>query len=91
MPNALSLIEDKIRAVKGENTLSLEYQLVTGRMAGRLSIYKEFAYTGTNLTGIAVWDGPEKETHLLSISLSYTGTNLTQKTVTDKISGNLFR
>jgi hypothetical protein len=81
MPNALSLVEDKIRAVKGENTLSLEYQLISGRMAGRLTVHKEFSYVGANLTGIQVWDGPLKETLLITIAFTYTGSNLTRKTV----------
>jgi hypothetical protein len=88
MPNnALSLVEGKIRSVKGENTLSLEFQLVSGRMAGRLTVHKEFDYEGDVLTGIEVWESPSKEELLLTFAFTYTGQNLTQKVVTDEISG----
>jgi hypothetical protein len=85
MPNALSLSGGTVRAVHGEKTLSLEYQLVSGRLAGYSSLHKEYDYTDGDLTSINVWDSAAKLTQIFSYILSYTDGDLTQKVVTDHI------
>ena len=66
--------------------LSLEYQLVLGRLVNQPSLHKIYSYSGGNLTAITVYNDADLTTQLLSISLSYTGSNLTQKVLTDLIS-----
>ena len=85
MPNALSVQSGIVRAVKGENTLSLDYQLIQGRIAGYTSLYKEFGYTDGNLASINVWNNDAKSIYLLQILFSYTSGNLTSKVITDQV------
>lgn len=47
--------------------------------------YKEFIYTGSDLTSMNIWDSPSKVVQYYSISYLYTLGNLTQ-TVTTRIS-----
>lgn len=89
MPNALSIQSGIIRAVKGENTLSLDYQIIQGRIAGYTSLYKEFGYTGDNLTSIGVWNSSDKDVYLLSITFSYSSGNLITKVVTDQVTSRV--
>jgi hypothetical protein len=67
--------------------LSKEYQLISGRLVDYPVVHKEFSYTGTNLTGISVWNGPAKQILLITIQFAYTGSNLTQKNVSDVVGG----
>jgi hypothetical protein len=85
MPNALSLVGNQVRAVKGERTLSPEYQLVSGILANYPEAYTEFTYTGSNLTGISIWASLAKVTLLVTKTFSYSGGNLVSKVVTDEI------
>ncbi len=58
---------------------------VVYKTVGNDPVYKEFTYTGDNLTLINTWDNSDKDTFLVSTALSYTGSNLTQKVVTDQV------
>ena len=71
------------------NDLSLEYQLVLGRLLNQPSLYKEFSYTGDNLTAINIWANSSKTTQLMTIAFEYTGDNLSQKILTDLIGGDV--
>jgi hypothetical protein len=58
---------------------------VVYKTVGDDPVYKEFTYTGENLTLINTWDNSDKDTFLVSTALSYTGSNLTQKVVTNQL------
>jgi hypothetical protein len=58
---------------------------VVYKTVGSDPVYKEFTYTGENLTLINTWDNSDKDTFLVSTTLSYTGSNLTQKVVTNQV------
>jgi hypothetical protein len=85
MPNALSIQSGLVRAVRGESTLSAEYQLVSGILANYPEAYVEYSYTDSNLTGISIWDNSEKDTLLITKTFAYTDGNLTTKTVVDVV------
>lgn len=63
--------------------VSLQYQLILGRLASQPQLYREFTYTSNNLTGIDAWTTSEKITKIFEIRFTYTGANLTQKVLTD--------
>lgn len=69
--------------IKGVTNLSLQYQLILGRLASQPQLYREFTYTSENLTGIDAWTTPEKTTKIFEVRFTYTGSNLTQKVLTD--------
>jgi hypothetical protein len=48
-------------------------------------VYKEFTYTGDNLTLINTWDTEDKNIFLFSTQLTYLGDNLVEKVVTDHV------
>ncbi|MBE9111463.1 hypothetical protein IQ273_18835 [Nodosilinea sp. LEGE 07298] len=87
MPNALSIVGNNIRAIKGEDTLTLEHQLLSGRLSGHRSLHKEFDFDGETITGYHQWDGPDKETLLITVEFTFTGGNIIQKRITDEVSG----
>ncbi|MBW4482977.1 MAG: hypothetical protein KME14_10570 [Tildeniella torsiva UHER 1998/13D] len=85
MPNALSLVGNDIRAIKGEETLTLAHQLLSGRLSGHHNLHKEYGYDGNNIVGYSQWDGSDKETLLLSVAFTFAGGNIIQKVITDEV------
>ena len=85
MPNALSVQAGLVRAVRGESTLSPEYQLVSGVISDYPEAYQELSYTGSNLTGISIWSTPAKTLLLITKTFGYSSGNLVTKTVTDVV------
>lgn len=69
--------------IQGGTNLSLQYQLILGRLASQPQLYREFTYTSENLTGIDAWTTPEKTTKIFEVRFTYTGSNLTQKVLTN--------
>lgn len=69
--------------IQGGTNLSLQYQLILGRLASQPQLYREFTYTNENLTGIDAWTTPEKTTKIFEVRFTYTGSNLTQKVLTN--------
>lgn len=66
-----------------EDSLSIDAQLRLNIIPDYLAPYKEFTYTGSNLTAIQSYESPSKAIHLRSVTLSYSGSNLASKVVTD--------
>lgn len=69
--------------------LSLEYQLVLGRLISQPSLHKTLSYSDGNLVAINVYNDSSLTTQLLEITFSYTGSNLTQKVLTDVIANKI--
>ncbi len=90
-PAPIVEVQSFVGGITYSGTISLEYQLTLGRLLNQNppSLYKEFTYSGDNLTEIRAWNNSSKDTYLLRIQLSYTGSNLTQKILTDQISGRV--
>jgi hypothetical protein len=63
--------------------LSLQYQLILGRLASQPQLYREFTYINDSLTGIDAWATSNKIIKIFEIRFTYTGSNLTQKTLRD--------
>jgi hypothetical protein len=69
--------------------ISLDYQLVLGRLISQPSLYKELTYVSGDLTEIKIWNNSAKDTYLLRIQFSYTDGDLTQKVLTDQVTGRV--
>lgn len=85
MPNALSIVGNDIRAIRGEDTLTLAHQLLSGRLSGHRNLHKEFDYDGEAIVGYSQWNGPSKDTLLITVQFTFTGGNITQKVITDEV------
>ena len=53
--------------------------------AAQSTKYTEFTYTGTDLTGVDIWDTSGKATKLFTKVISYSGGDISQITITDEI------
>lgn len=69
--------------------LSLDYQLILGRLVNQPSLHKILSYSDGNLTSIEVYNDNTLTTQLLDIQFTYTSGNLTQKVLTDVVSGRV--
>ena len=69
--------------IQGGTQLSLQYQLILGRLLNQPQLFREFGYTSGNLTAIDAWTNPDKLVKMFEIRFTYTGANLTQKVLTD--------
>lgn len=69
--------------------LSLDYQLILGRLVNQPSLHKVLSYNSGNLTSIEVYNDNTLTIQLLDIQFTYTSDNLTQKVLTDVISGRV--
>jgi hypothetical protein len=69
--------------------LSIEYQLVLGRLVNQPSLYKQLTYTDGDLTAIAVYTDDTLDTQLLDIEFTYDNGDLVEKKLTDLISNKV--
>lgn len=69
--------------------LSLDYQLILGRLVNQPSLHKVLSYNSGNLTSIEVYNDNTLTIQLLDIQFTYTSDNLTQKVLTDVVSGRV--
>jgi hypothetical protein len=76
---AIAKLQTLVTAGCGNNidTINLELQLTDS-----LNRYKEFIYTGDNLTSIEIWDSPSKLTQYFETTYTYIGDNLTEIEIT---------
>jgi len=88
-PSPVVEIEVLPGGVSYGGVISLEYQLVLGRLIGQPSLHKVLTYTDGNLTSIDVYNNDTLTTQLLDIQFSYTSGNLTQKVLTDLVNGKI--
>jgi hypothetical protein len=69
--------------IQGGTNLSLQYQLILGRLVSQPQLYREVSYTDGNVSAIDAWSNTSKTTKIFEIRLSYQGNNVTQKILTD--------
>jgi hypothetical protein len=69
--------------------LSLEMQLVLGRLVSQPSLHKVLTYSDGDLTAIAVYADSTLDTQLLGIEFTYDNGDLVEKKLTDIISGKV--
>lgn len=88
-PNSVVDVEVLPGGITYGGVLSLDYQLILGRLINQPTLHKVLSYSSGNLTQIDVYSDDTLSNQLLSIVYNYTDNSLTQKVLTDLVSGRV--
>lgn len=71
------------------NTLRNRLELEEAYKIAYTTDYKEFTYTGSDITKVEIWEDDTKAVKLFTKDITYTSGNITQTVITDEITGKV--